>query len=163
MPHKVEISDKTFDRLKEYCELNRLKIGQCADKLIFDGLMIEMYGDVPFTNYRKPPKEMIEIPVPEKMREQEEIPPEIQKVINEHFYEMLGDEKKVDEFTKMANAYESLEKESEDFKHSITDGVTKGKEILKQGEERLKQSVENLKQAGVPDKVVNKITKRRLK
>ena len=61
MPHKIEISDKTFEKLKEYCQLNGLKIGQQADKLIYDGLMLEMYGDVPFTNYRK--KIMKEFPV----------------------------------------------------------------------------------------------------
>ena len=63
MPHKIEISDKTYDRLKEFCTLNELKVGPYADKLIFDGLMIEMYGDVPFTNYRK--KIMKEFPVEE--------------------------------------------------------------------------------------------------
>ena len=61
MPHKIEISDKTYDKLKEFCALNELKVGPYADKLIFDGLMIEMYGDVPFTNYRK--KIMKEFPV----------------------------------------------------------------------------------------------------
>lgn len=122
MPHKVEISDKTYEKLKEYCSINDLKIGQYADKLIYDGLMIDMYGDVPFTNYKKPPQEMIEIPVPEKLKEQEPIPEEIQEVIDNHFFEMLGDEK----------------------------------------EPESKQE-ETLKQAGVPTKVVNKITKRRLK
>lgn len=122
MPHKIEISDKTFERLKEYCSLNDLKIGQYADKLIYDGLMIEMYGDVPFTTYRKPPKEMVEISVPDKLEEQEPIPEEIQKVIDEHFDEMLDDKK-----------------------------------------EETKQQEKILKEAGVPDKVVRKITKRRLK
>ena len=122
MPHKVEISDKTYEKLREYCELNDLKMGSLADKFIYDGLMIEMYGDVPFTTYRKPPQEMIEIPVPEKLKEQVSIPKEIQEVIDNHFSEMLGDEKEPEQ---------------------------KQEEVLKQ--------------AGVPTKVVNRITKRRLK
>ena len=179
MPHKIEISDKTYDYLKEYCILNKLKIGQYTDKLIYDSLMLEMYGDVPFTNYRKPPKEMVEIPAPDKLKEQEDIPPEIQKVINEHFTEMLNDttppitvnestgevslntnqiSEPVDyniptrEETKahMIEAMENVEAEHPQTYITNQDGE---KEIQK----------EMLKQLGVPDKVVNKITRRRLK
>ena len=179
MSHKVEISDKTYEDLKEFCRLNDLKIGQCADKLIRDGLMIEMYGDVPFTNYRKPPKEMVEIPAPGKLKEQEDIPPEIQKVINEHFTEMLNDttppitvnestgevslntnqiSEPVDyniptrEETK-ARMIETVEKAEAEHPHTYIANQECEKEIQK----------EMLKQLGVPDKVVNKITKRRLK
>lgn len=67
MPHKIEISDKTYEELKEYCTLNKLKIGQYADKLVHEGLMIEMYGDTPFTDYRR--KIMKEFP-PEKFQEE---------------------------------------------------------------------------------------------
>lgn len=140
MPHKIEISDKTFETLKDYCTLNGLKLGQCADKLIYDGLMIEMYGDVPFTNYRKPPKEMVEIPVPDKLKEQEDIPPEIQKVVDEHFWDMLED-KKPDE----------------------PKYLEPSEETLNETKERIEQIEETMRQVGVPSKVVNKITKRRLK
>jgi len=140
MPHKVEISDKTYEDLKEFCNLNDLKIGQLADKLIRDGLMIEMYGDVPFTNYRKPPKEMVEIPVPDKLKEQEDIPPEIQKVVDEHFWDMLED-KKPDE----------------------PKYLEPSEEVVNETKERIEQIEETMRQVGVPDKVVNKITKRRLK
>ena len=73
MPHKVEISDKTYEDLKEFCSLNDLKIGQFADKLIRDGLMIEMYGDVPFTNYKRPAQDQVEAvkTVMVKLKEQE--------------------------------------------------------------------------------------------
>lgn len=140
MPHKVEISDKTYEDLKEFCNLNDLKIGQYADKLIREGLMIEMYGDVPFTNYRKPPKEMVEIPVPDKLKEQEDIPPEIQKVVDEHFWDMLED-KKPDE----------------------PKYLEPSEEVVNETKERIEQIEETMRQVGVPDKVVNKITKRRLK
>lgn len=140
MSHKIEISDKTYEDLKEFCRLNSLKIGQYADKLIRDGLMIEMYGDVPFTNYRKPPKEMVEIPVPDKLKEQEDIPPEIQKVVDEHFWDMLED-KKPDE----------------------PKYLEPSEEVVNETKERIEQIEETMRQVGVPDKVVNKITKRRLK
>ena len=64
MSHKIEISDKTYEELKEYCTLNKLKIGQFADKLVYEGLMIEKYGDTPFTSYKKKTfKELKEFPV----------------------------------------------------------------------------------------------------
>lgn len=67
MPHKIEISDKTYEELKEYCTLNKLKIGQYADKLLYDGLMVEKYGDTPFMNYKK--KVVKEFPV-EKFKQE---------------------------------------------------------------------------------------------
>lgn len=187
MPHKVEINDKTFEDLRDFCKLNDLKIGQYADKLIRDGLMIEMYGDVPFMNYRKPseiksmpvkeyglstpkdeaipieiPKpegklmylepqqeirdrmieavEKVEIPVPDKLKKQQDIPPEIQKVIDEHFWDMLED-KKPDE----------------------PKYLEPSEEAVNEMKERIEQLEETMRQVGVPDKVVNKITKRRLK
>ena len=139
MPHKVEISDKTYEDLKEFCSLNDLKIGQFADKLIRDGLMIEMYGDVPFTNYHiKPPQEIKVIEVKGTLDkdgtfEQEKVKP-------------------IDEETK-AQMIEVMEKvEAEHPKTYITN---------QEGEKEIQK--EMLKQLGVPDKVVNKITKRRLK
>ena len=139
MPHKIEISDKTYDKLKEFCTLNELKVGPYADKLIFDGLMIEMYGDVPFTNYHiKPPQEIKAIEVKGTLNkdgtfEQEKVKP-------------------IDEETK-AQMIEAMEKiEAEHPQTYITN---------QEGEKEIQK--EMLKQAGVPTKVVNKITKRRLK
>ena len=120
MPHKVEISDKTYEKLREYCELNDLKIGQLADKFIYDSLMIELYGDVPFTNYRKPVQEIKAI--------------EVKGTLNKDGTFEQESVKPIDEETK-AQMIEVI------------------KEIQK----------EMLKQLGVPDKVVNRITKRRLK
>ena len=131
MPHKVEISDKTFERLKEYCSLNDLKIGQYADKLIYDGLMIEMYGDVPFTTYKVNVSKPIESIVVNgvltkdgefKIKEEKEIP--VPKEITQEF-------------------------SPEKFRLECLQEPLLPKEALKE--------------AGVPDKVVRKITKRRLK
>jgi hypothetical protein len=134
MPHKVEISDKTFERLKEYCSINDLKIGQYADKLIYDGLMIEMYGDVPFTNYRKPPQEIKQIPLPKEVIEK--FPPE------KFEEEYIQQPEPVTEETKFIEA------------PPIPEDVIERKKTLD------KEFLEN---TGIPTKVVNKITKRRLK
>jgi len=152
MPHKVEISDKTFEKLKEYCAINDLKMGQYADKLIYDGLMIEMYGDVPFTTYKKPPQEMVEIPFKKEIIEK--FPPE---KFEEEYMQQPGPiteemEKRYEDMAeaeRMAKKREKEKEEAEQFKRSIDEAIAEGEE--------------KLKQAGVPTKVVNKITKRRLK
>ncbi len=143
MPHKIEISDKTYDKLKEFCVLNDLKIGPYADKLIFDGLMIEMYGDVPFTNYKKkivqefPPakfeQEYLAQPEPLTKEEAEKI-----KAIDKEIKERL-----IEEMEKVEAANPPTCIAHPELQNEIN------KEILKQ--------------VGVPSKVVNKINKRRLK
>lgn len=140
MPHKVEISDKTYDRLKEFCDLNDLKIGQLADKLIYDGLMIEMYGDVPFTNYKRKIKE--EFP-PEKFEQEYLAQPEPIKIVEAP---QVNPEETTAYWVK-----KEMEKEMEET-------LKIPKEVFNQ-----EKRDETLKEAGVPTKVVNKITKRRLK
>jgi len=156
MPHKVEISDKTYEDLKEFCNLNNLKIGQFADKLIRDGLMIEMYGDVPFTNYKRPTQDQVEAvkTVMVKLKEQEN--PEAEAEIMDSGDIMFGNQddvaEAIDKETKdrMIEAMEKVEAEHPQTYITNQEGE---KEIQK----------EMLKQLGVPDKVVNKITRRRLK
>jgi DNA topoisomerase VI subunit B len=139
MPHKVEISDKTYEDLKEFCNLNDLKIGQLADKLIREGLIIEMYGDVPFTNYHiKLPQEIKTI--------------EVKGTLNKDgIFEQEG-VKPIDEETK-AQMIETMEKVEAEHPQTYITNPEGEKEIQK----------EMLKQLGVPDKVVSKITRRRLK
>lgn len=221
MPHKVEISDKTYEDLKEFCSLNNLKIGQFADKLIRDGLMIEMYGDVPFTNYRMPKREEIvelvreaeanSVPISaytgetspaaqvvkdvikgfakaaevfetmQKKAPQENIPPEIAQVVQDHWFEMIDDGEKIkpiDKETKdrIIEAMEKVEAEHPQTYITNQDGEKEiRKEMLRQigtisasdiedyVSESKKMQEAALEQAGVPAKVINKITKRRLK
>ena len=145
MPHKVEISDKTYEELKEFCSLNDLKIGQFADKLIRDGLMIEMYGDVPFTNYRKPIQETT-IEEFEKGFKNAIVEGESNYLVNENGI------KAIDKETKDC-MIETMEKVEAEHPQTYITNQEGEKEIQK----------EMLKQLGVPDKVVNKITRRRLK
>lgn len=170
MGHRIEITDKTYNRLKEYCELNSLKISQCADRFIFDSLMIEMYGDVPFTNYKKPLEKIEKIVIPN----QTDIPPEFQQVINEHWDELMEVSQKGLEGV-MKEGEENYLADNEGIK--VIDKETKDlmiEEIKKieiehpqtyitnqEGEKEIQK--EMLNQLGIPTKVTNKITKRRLK
>ena len=151
MSHKIEISDKTYEDLKEFCRLNSLKIGQYADKLIHDGLMIEMYGDVPFTNYKRPP-EIESVPVPDYSLTVPKEDVEAVAMDPPSGLPVAGAFKAIDKETKdhMIEVMERVEAEHPQTYITNQDGE---KEIQK----------EMLKQLGVPDKVVNKITKRRLK
>ena len=132
MPHKIEITDRTYEKLKEYCSLNDLKIGQYADKLIFDGLMIEMYGDVPFADYKR--KIVKEFPVEQFEKEYMQQPTPI-----------------TDDETEDA-------KEEEEVKPIEAPPIPE--EIIERKKAPDKEFLEN---AGVPEKVIRKINKRRLK
>lgn len=76
----VQIKEELYQEIKEFCTLNKLKINQFVNDLLQKSFMIEKYGDSPFTNFAK---KIIE--------NTEEVPEEIQQVINDHFDEMLSD------------------------------------------------------------------------
>ena len=76
--HLVQIRPKLYADIKEYCQLNNLKIGWFVNDLLQKSFMTEKYGDSPFTNFKK-----------KIVENTEEIPEPIQEVINEHFDEML--------------------------------------------------------------------------
>ena len=188
MPHKVEISDKTYEDLKEFCSLNNLKIGQFADKLIRDGLMIEMYGDVPFTNYRVnlPREELValvkecesnSVPIKEWTGETSPAAQVVKDVIKD--FEKLADESEARQREKSSKTEEALKESGVPDK--VANKITK-LEALKELEEPVflnpyinsastveiekfckKLTEDTLKEIGIPDKVANKITKRRLK
>lgn len=161
MPHKVEISDKTYDDLKEFCSLNGLKIGQLADKYIRDGLMMEMYGDVPFTDYHvKPPREIKEIEVKSTVSEDGTLEQEmIEKAVDEHLNEIVGFKWEGAGgpdilLTRRGLPEMRANNEKTDQDQEKVDEKTVGTTQIHK---------ETLKEIGVPNKVVNKITKRRLK
>lgn len=177
MPHKIEISDKTYEDLKEFCSLNGLKIGQFADKLIRDGLMIEMYGNVPFTNYRKP-QEIESVPVPDygltvPKEEVETVvmdPPSglpvggvfeaIDKETKAHMIEAMEKVEAEHPQTYITNQEGEKEIQKEMLKQL---GTISASDIEDYVNESKKMQEAALEQAGVPAKVINKITKRRLK
>lgn len=161
MPHKIEISDKTYEDLKEFCSLNSLKIGQYADKLIHDGLMIEMYGDVPFTNYRVEIKESFP---PEKFRDLYMADPEPVKAIDKETKDHMIEAMEKAEAEHPQTYITSQEGEKEIQKEMLKQlGTISASDIEDYVNESKKMQEAALEQAGVPAKVINKITKRRLK
>ena len=161
MPHKIEISDKTYELLKDFCTLNKLKIGQYTDKLIYDALMIEMYGDVPFMDYRK--KMLKEFP-PEKFRDLYMADPEPVKAIDKETKAQLIELTEKFDAEHPQTYITSQEGEKEIQKEMLNQiGTISASDIEDYVVETKKMQEAALKQAGVPAKVINKITKRRLK
>ena len=70
MPHTVRIDDKTYDKLKAYCDLNNTSPHVIAKDAIEKYLNTEMYGDAPFLNreienrqnYQETPTKIDKIP-----------------------------------------------------------------------------------------------------
>ena len=177
MPHKVEISDKTYGDLREFCRLNDLKIGQYADKLIHDGLMIEMYGDVPFTDYRRPP-EIESVPVPDYSLAvpKEEVgavamdPPSglpvggVFGAIDKGTKDRVIEEMEKIETGHPQTYITSQEGEKEIRKEMLRQvGTISASDIEDYVSEMKKMQEAALEHARVPAKVINKITRRRLK
>jgi hypothetical protein len=181
MPHKIEITDKTYDLLKEFCTLNQLKIGQFTDKLVYDGLMIKMYGDVPFTNYMKPAQGQAEAvkTVMAKLKEQESPEAEtktmdsgdimfgnqddVAEAIDKHMGEIVGFKwEGAGGPDILLTRKELIEKENQ--KEMLKQiGTISASDIEDYVSESKKMQEAALEQVGVPAKVINKITKRRLK
>ena len=153
MPHKIEISDKTFEKLKEYCQLNGLKIGQEADKLVYDGLMMEMYGDVPFTAYKKPVKDENGLET-------------VAEAVDEHLDDIVGfkwegaggpdvilTRRELPEMRAFQKKIDEMAENVAADRQAVVEKIVEMTPVHK----------ETLKESGVPDKVINRITKRRLK
>ena len=168
MPHKIEISDKTFEKLKEYCQLNNLKIGQKADKLIYDGLMLEMYGDVPFTNYHiKPQQEVPVVEVKGTLNEDGTFEQEmVEKAVDEHLNDIVGfkwegaggpdvilTRREIPEMRAFHKKIDEMAENVAEDRQAVVEKIVEMTPVHK----------ETLKESGVPDKVINRITKRRLK
>ena len=82
----VQIEDELYNDIKEYCKLNKLKIGSFINEILKKSFLVEKYGDTPFTNFSK--KMAIET--------MESIPKPIQDVIDNHFSEMLDENKVIE-------------------------------------------------------------------
>lgn len=55
--HNISVGENLYKDLKEYCELNSLKLNEFAESLLKNALMIEKYGDAPF--FTAPKNEVI--------------------------------------------------------------------------------------------------------
>lgn len=82
--HTVQIDSKLYNEIKEYCKLNELKIGSFINEILKKSFLVEKYGETPFSNFEEKILENIE-PIPEP----------IQDVIDNHFFEMLDNDKEI--------------------------------------------------------------------
>lgn len=49
--HMIQVQNDLYDEIKEFCDVNELKINVFINELLQKGLMIEKYGDTPFASY----------------------------------------------------------------------------------------------------------------
>lgn len=94
----VGIRKDLFNEIEEYAKLNGFKTTYLINTLLKDRFMIEKYGESPFDAFAK----KIEIT---------ETPSEIQKVVNDNFWEMLGDSDKIIETETETNNEDNISKE----------------------------------------------------
>ena len=48
MSHTVSINDKLYNELKEYCDLNKIKVSSFCEEMLKKALNEAKYGDIPF-------------------------------------------------------------------------------------------------------------------
>jgi hypothetical protein len=94
----VEIENKLYSEIKEYCKLNGLIIKDFINKLLKKAFTVEKYGDKPFSIESVPQKKRsskLEQEAVDKIKDiienQVSVPPEIMEAVDEHFFEMLVD------------------------------------------------------------------------
>lgn len=81
----VQIENELYNDIKEYCKLNKLKIGSFINEILKKSFLVEKYGDTPFTNFSKKMVENIE-PIPEPK----------QDVVDNCFFEILDENKVIE-------------------------------------------------------------------
>ena len=92
----MEIDKRLYDEINEYCKLNGLKTRDFIHKILKEGFMKEKYGESPFIKVQM--TKTAEAEACEKIKDlienQVSVPPEIMKIVDEHFFEMLDEPKK---------------------------------------------------------------------
>ena len=48
MAHSISIKNETYHRIKEYCDINGLRINETVNEILHNALMTLLYGDIPF-------------------------------------------------------------------------------------------------------------------
>lgn len=48
MSHSISINDKLYNEIKEYCDLNKIKVSSFCEELLRKSLNEVKYGDIPF-------------------------------------------------------------------------------------------------------------------
>jgi len=138
--HFVEIRNELYDKIKQYCQLNNLKVVKFINEILEKSFMVELYGETPFSAEKMfyKPEEMVQIPA------------EIQRVIADHWWEMLdNDEFKKEEAHEITN--ETKEEENSINKENDLSNLDK------QAQDIIDEHIKKLEEKN------NKPVKRRLK
>lgn len=48
MSHSISINDKLYSEIKEYCDLNKIKVSSFCEEMLKKALNEAKYGDIPF-------------------------------------------------------------------------------------------------------------------
>ena len=69
--HTVNIEDKLYEEIREYCRLNKLTISVFVNDLLKKNFMVEKYDDAPpFFKKKEPEIEPIQVDIVKKMVEE---------------------------------------------------------------------------------------------
>ena len=92
---KIMVLDKgLYDEINEYCKLNALKTRDFIHKILKEAFLKEKYGDSPFIKVQmtKIAEEQACEKIKDLIENQVSVPPEIMECVDEHFFEMLGEQ-----------------------------------------------------------------------
>jgi hypothetical protein len=83
-----------YDEINEYCKLNALKTRDFIHKILKEAFLREKYGDSHFIRVQtaKTAEEQVCEKIKDLIENQVSVPPDIMECVDEHFFEMLGEQ-----------------------------------------------------------------------
>lgn len=90
----MELDKKLYTEINEFCKLNGLKTRDFIHKILKEAFLREKYGDSPFIKPQmtKTAEEEALKKISEIIESQVSVPAEIMEAVDEHFFELLGEE-----------------------------------------------------------------------
>lgn len=91
----MELDKKLYTEINEFCKLNGLKTRDFIHKILKEAFLREKYGDSPFIKVQTTQTREEEAlkKINEIIESQVSVPAEIMEAVDEHFFELLGEEK----------------------------------------------------------------------
>lgn len=90
----MQIDKNLYDEINEYCKINDIKTRDFIHKILREGFMKEKYGEMPFQRSKTNEMEHAACgKIKDLIENQVSLPPDILEVVDEHFFELLGDDK----------------------------------------------------------------------
>jgi len=94
----MQIDKNLYDEINEYCKINDIKTRDFIHKILREGFMKEKYGEMPFQRFKTNEMEHAACEkIKDLIENQVSLPPDILEIVDEHFFELLGnDEEKIE-------------------------------------------------------------------